>query len=281
MLNGPIRKLHEEIRVAEMRVVDSDARLQEHLQHLRQGAGRALTSKAMAGAGLLFAAWLMRGSRQRRRGGQSGRHGSFLGRVLPGALHRGLPLLLPLLTPLLDRRVAVWLSSIGLPIGAPRAEAPLLTTATLDLARYAGLWHEIARLPRRGERRCASDVVAYYRLHEEGLIAVNRCLDEAGRAQERAGLMRAPDAREPGRLETTYAPPWLRWFPGVWSDYCVIYVDAEYSCALVGTPDRDSLWLLARDARIPHEARDALLALAAKLGFPVARVRLTPHTDSG
>jgi apolipoprotein D and lipocalin family protein len=194
-------------------------------------------------------------------------------------LHSGLPLLLPLLTPLLDRRVATWLSVFGLPVGMPRAAAPLLTSATLDLARYSGAWHEIARLPRRGEGRCASDALAYYRLHDGGLVAVHRCLDAAGRVQEKTGFIRVAHPSEPGRLEATYAPPWLRWFPGVWSDYWVIYVDAEYNCALVGTPDRDGLWLLARDASIPAAARDALLALAAKVGFPVGRLQFTPHTE--
>ena len=280
MLRGPIDKLYEEIQVAEQRIIDVDSRLNERLRRLRHDASRAFASKAMAGAGLLAAGFLIRGRRGHRRRAYAGRHRSLLGRLLPRALHSALPLLLPLLTPLLNRRVATWLSAFGLPVGTPRAAAPLLTTSTLDLARYSGLWHEIARLPRRGDGRCASDALAYYRVHDGGLIAVNRCLDASGRAQEKAGLLRVADPSEPGRLEATYAPPWLRWFPGVWSDYCVIYVDAEYNCALVGTPDRDGLWLLARDASIPDEARDALVMLAARLGFPAGRLRFTPHTQS-
>jgi apolipoprotein D and lipocalin family protein len=281
MLKGHIAKLQEEIHAAEQRVIEVDARLDQRLHRLRHDASRAVAGKAMAGAGLLAAGWLMRGGRgSHRREARAGRRRSLLGRWMPRALHSGLPLLLPLLTPLLDRRVAAWLSSFGLPVGAPRATAPLLTSATLDLARYSGAWHEIARLPRRGDRRCASDVLSYYRVHDGGLVAVHRCLDDKGRVHEKAGQMRVAHPSEPGRLEATYAPPWLRWFPGVWTDHCVIYVDAEYNCALVGTPDRDGLWLLARDAHIPDEARDALLALADRLGFPVSRVQFTRHTPS-
>jgi apolipoprotein D and lipocalin family protein len=81
-------------------------------------------------------------------------------------------------------------------------------------------------------------------------------------------------------MELTHAPPWLRWFPGAWSDHHVIYVDAEHSCMLVGTPDRDGLWLMARDPWLPDAARDALVSLAAKLGFPVTRLRMTPQSSS-
>ena len=280
MLRGPIDKLYEEIQLAEQRIIDVDVRLNERLRRLRHDASRAVTSKAMAGAGLLAAGFLLRGGRGHRRRAHAGRHRSLFRRLLPRALQSGLPLLLPLLTPLLNRRVATWLSAFGLPVGTPPAAAPLLTAATLDLDRYSGVWYEIASLPRRGGGRCASDAVAYYRVHDKGLIAVNRCLDASGRAQETAGFGRVRHSQQAGRLEATYAPPWLRWFPGVWADYCVIYVDAEYNCALVGTPDRDELWLLARDASIPDEARNALVTLAARLGFPAGRLRFTPHTQS-
>jgi lipocalin len=39
------------------------------------------------------------------------------------------------------------------------------------------------------------------------------------------------------------------------------------------------LWLLARDPVIPDEARDALLALAARLGFQVGQLKFTRHTS--
>jgi apolipoprotein D and lipocalin family protein len=280
MLNGPILELQEKIRLAEARIIESDARLDEDLHRLRHGAGRAFSSRAMAGAGLLAGGFLMRGGRKRRRGVDRGHRGSWWRGMLPGALHRGLPLLLPLLAPLMNRRVATWLSGFGLPVGPPREAPPLLTAPALDLARYAGLWHEIAHLPRRGERRGGVDVVAYYQVHGDGLIAVNRSVDASGKTQERTGLLRCPDPHQPARLEATYAPPWLRWFPGVWMDHSVIYVDADYSCALIGTPERDGLWLMAREPQLPDDARSALLTLAARLGYPVPRLRFTPQSGA-
>jgi len=42
------------------------------------------------------------------------------------------------------------------------AQPPLQAVPELDLARYAGTWHEIARLPMYFERRCARAITATY-----------------------------------------------------------------------------------------------------------------------
>jgi apolipoprotein D and lipocalin family protein len=280
MLNGPLRDLEEQIRAAEARVIDSDARLDEDFARLRQSVARTLPSKAMAGAGLLAAGWLMRGARRGRRSSAHGRHRPWWRSLLPAVLHRGLPLLLPLLAPLMNRRVATWLSGFGMPVGPPREAPALLTAPALDLARYAGGWYEIARLPRRGDRHGEQDVEAFYQVDGDTLVAVGRSIDSAGKAHEQTGVLRCPNPQEPARLEATYAPQWLRWFPGVWVDHWVVYVDADYSCALVGTPERDGLWVMAREPQLPEEARAALFTLAARLGYPVARMRFTPQSGA-
>jgi apolipoprotein D and lipocalin family protein len=246
---------------------------------MRHDAGQAVGAKLVAALGLLATGFLLRrpARAMQRRYAMRPRRG-VLGRFAPLLLRRGLPLLLPMLAPLLGRRTSASLAKLGLPIGAPRAAAPLRTAPAFDVARYAGLWYEIARLPRRFERRCASDTLVHYSVDAESLIAVGRCTGVDGRVHETAGRMRVPDPHAPAELELSYAPLWLRWWPGAWSDYWVIYVDAEYTCALVGTPERDGLWVLARDPSLPDSALQALLTLASRLGFDTTKVRLTPHS---
>ena len=51
----------------------------------------------------------------------------------------------------------------------------------LDLSRYAGEWHEIARLPMYFQRQCRSEITAQYTLREDGLVGVrNRCKTDDG-----------------------------------------------------------------------------------------------------
>jgi apolipoprotein D and lipocalin family protein len=52
----------------------------------------------------------------------------------------------------------------------------------------------------------------------------------------------------------------------------VIALDDDYQWAMVGTPERRFLWILARDTRLPPEVYVSLVEQARGLGFDVARL---------
>jgi apolipoprotein D and lipocalin family protein len=72
-------------------------------------------------------------------------------------------------------------------------------------------------------------------------------------------------------------PAWLRWLPFAWSDYWILYVDPAYRHAVVGTPDRKRLWLLARTPDIAPSDYERLLTQVRDSGFDAARVMRTPQ----
>ncbi|RST53850.1 lipocalin family protein [Variovorax sp. MHTC-1] len=162
--------------------------------------------------------------------------------------------------------------------GAPLMRAPLQVVAPVDLQRYAGLWHEQARLPNRFQKQCAGPATAEYTLLGDGQMEVrNRCILEDGSFDEAIGVARvAPVAGQPGagRLEVRFAPEWLAWLPAVWGDYWILRLDRDYQVALVGTPDRRYLWVLSRAPRLDDVALDAELDYARSLGFDVDKVEL-------
>jgi len=163
--------------------------------------------------------------------------------------------------------------------GAPLMRAPLQVVAPVDLKRYAGLWHEQARLPNRYEKACAGHVTAEYTPLPDGTVAVrNRCVQQDGRIDEATGRARmVPVAGLPGagRLQVRFAPEWLGWLPLVWGDYWVLKLDRDYQVALVGTPDRRNLWVLSRVPHLDAAALDAELDYARTLGFDVDRMLRT------
>lgn len=55
-------------------------------------------------------------------------------------------------------------------------------------------------------------------------------------------------------------------------DYWVLYLDADYSVALVGNPDRDYLWLLSRTSQVSLETRERLLAEARERGYDTSEL---------
>ena len=145
------------------------------------------------------------------------------------------------------------------------------SVSNLDLGRYLGLWYEIGRLPLKYEDDDARDITAEYSLKEDGKVRVdNRCIDEEGEPVQAVGEA-VPDEEHPGRLRVTFLPAALRWIPFTQADYWVLKIDDEYRRALVGTPDRKNLWLLARTPHVEPEVEDEYLAEAVRQGFDLAQ----------
>ena len=63
----------------------------------------------------------------------------------------------------------------------------------------------------------------------------------------------------------------------MWGDYWVLGLDPEYRWAVVGTPDREYLWILARSPDLPDADYQAALSIAASQGFDITRTARTPH----
>ena len=97
----------------------------------------------------------------------------------------------------MNRRFAIVVClALLLTVGAARAEEkrPLRVVPQVDLARYAGQWYEIARLPNRFQKRCSGEVTAKYTLQPDGRISVlNRCRLEDGGQIEAEGVARIAD----------------------------------------------------------------------------------------
>ena len=154
------------------------------------------------------------------------------------------------------------------------ASAPLPVVPALDLDRYLGQWHEIARYPNVFERNCVSDVTARYRREADGTIeVVNACRKADGSMMEAKGQARVV---APAKLEVRFAPAWLSWLPLVWGDYWVIDLDADYRYAVVGDPSREYLWILARDPALDEATLQRIVARLPALGYDPAKLLRNP-----
>ena len=111
------------------------------------------------------------------------------------------------------------------------------TVSNFDLAKYLGIWYEIARLPMKHQPEDSTDISAAYSLNEDGTVRVqNRCLDADGKLDESIGEATIVDAAN-GKLEVSFLPEGLRWVPFTKGDYWVLKLDAGYQTALVGEPN--------------------------------------------
>jgi apolipoprotein D and lipocalin family protein len=155
----------------------------------------------------------------------------------------------------------------------------LRVVPNVDYQRYAGTWYEIARLPNRFERSCATDVTATYVLRNDGRITVsNRCLTADGRLQEATGVARRVDGQPRSVLQVRFAPALLSVLPFVWGDYQIIALGPDYDYALVGAPSRSYLWILARQPVLRPDLYAQIADHARMQGFDVSRLVKTAHT---
>lgn len=154
-----------------------------------------------------------------------------------------------------------------------RAEdAPLPTVNAVDLARYAGSWYEISKLPNRYQKQCVADTQAEYRLDGDIVRVINRCRTSTGELDDIKGRAKVVPGSGNAKLKVTFFWPF-------YGDYWVLALDPDYREVLVGAPDRKYAWILSRTPTLPQERVDALLQRAQALGFDAAAFVPTPQTQ--
>jgi apolipoprotein D and lipocalin family protein len=145
--------------------------------------------------------------------------------------------------------------------------SPPPTVPYVELGRYLGLWHEIARLPMFAQKGC-TDTTANYSLRTDGDIRVeNKCTkikNEKARESTANGRAWIVDEKSNSKLKVRFV--W--WLPYIADgDYWVLKLDPDYKISLVGTPDRKYLWLLAREPEMSQETYDSWISFAKSLGY--------------
>ena len=135
------------------------------------------------------------------------------------------------------------------------------TVETLDLNKYVGKWYEIARFDHFFE--CGMDHnQAVYTLGDDGIVSVKNSGIKNGELKEITGIAKTTD--NPALLRVSFFKPF-------YSDYRVLYIDADYQYALVGCGSSDYLWILSRTSWLGDEAKEILLTETTHRGYDVSK----------
>jgi apolipoprotein D and lipocalin family protein len=148
----------------------------------------------------------------------------------------------------------------------------LTTVSFVDLSRYMGRWYEIARLPQSFQKDCTA-VTADYRLLENGRVEViNKCRKKTvdGREVTAKGKARVVDKVTNSKLEVSFFWPF-------WGDYWIFELGQNYEYAVVGSPDKESLWVLSRTSKMDEQLLKDLLDKKQRQGFDVTKMIKTLH----
>lgn len=169
---------------------------------------------------------------------------------------------------------------VSTPVASQSATTEVTVIPSVDLERYVGVWYEIARLPNRFQKDCVNDVTATYTLLPDGDIKViNRCRKEGDVVTEVEGRARLASREGPNsKLEVRFAPAWLSFLPFVWGNYWIIDLATDYSYAVIGEPDREYLWVLARSSQMDEALLSSILERARLQGYDTSALVRTKHT---
>ncbi len=146
----------------------------------------------------------------------------------------------------------------------------------VDLARYTGRWHEIARLPAPFQKENEA-AIADYGMNADGTVSVHNIAVRPDGTQH--GIKGYATVLNPPN-NTKLAVRFKTWFGFLIpmpkeGNYWILHVDERYQEAIVGTPDRRFLWVLARTPQISAQRKAALVEKAKALGFDVVRLVTT------
>lgn len=160
-------------------------------------------------------------------------------------------------------------AAAGSPGRLPHPEA-------FEPARYLGKWYEAARLPIPVQPDDTLATAEYSAGETEGTVRVkNTAYDAEGKVLSTIeGTAQLAEGDPPGRLSVGFGP-----FRPETPNYHVLHVDAEYRYAVVGVPDRKSLWILVREVPVAKDKLDELVAIARKAGFDTSKLLIAPWTE--
>ena len=157
-------------------------------------------------------------------------------------------------------------------IAAPDATTPQ-PVAAVDVQRYLGAWHEVARLPMWAQDSSSvscEDTVATYTARPDGRIGVlNRCLNalDGDKPREATGQAYAVEGSNNARLRVSFFWPFF-------GNYWVLGLDPDYRWAVVGEPDRRWLWVLSRTPKLEAAEFERALGIARAQGYDLGPLKV-------
>ena len=151
---------------------------------------------------------------------------------------------------------------------------PSLEIVNIDVYKYSGKWHEVARLPNFFQNDCTNSSAVYTVNSDFTLGIVNQCINNKK-------LRKINGIGYPVTLDgpSNYNPKntlgkFKIYFEGspFGGDYNIIFVDQFYLNAIVGSNDRSYLWFLSRSPKIEQSVFNELSDIAKKQGFNVNKI---------
>jgi apolipoprotein D and lipocalin family protein len=136
----------------------------------------------------------------------------------------------------------------------------LKTVSKVDIEKYKGTWYEIARFEHFFEKGC-KNITATYKIKSDGdLKVINKCTNIDDNTTKEAFGVAYPIDETNSKLKVSFFRPF-------YGDYYILDLADDYSYALVGSPNRELLWILSRTKKLDKSITNSILQKLPSLGF--------------
>lgn len=139
------------------------------------------------------------------------------------------------------------------------------TARNVDIKKYMGTWHEIARLDASFQRGKYNSQ-AFYKLNRDGTVfIINSATDKNGRKVSVSARGYAPDGKDFSKLRISFFRPF-------YANYNILELDENYQWALVGGSGKKYLWILSRTPQMDAETLNKIINLAKERNYDVSKL---------
>ena len=149
----------------------------------------------------------------------------------------------------------------------------MTAVAVVNIERYLGTWYEMASIPSWFQNYCRAGVRAQYALEISGTVEVrNSCIDASEVRNELVGRAAIYNPEASSKLQVAFFgldPAELE--PNYW----ILYLDEDYSLAVVGEPERNFGWILSRNPAITQNQLDTAATILLQNGYELDDFELT------
>ena len=155
-----------------------------------------------------------------------------------------------------------------------RTVQPMPTVDQVNLERFMGDWFVIAHIPTSIEK-AAYNALESYRLSDDGTVETTFSFN----ADASDGPQKVYKARGFVRDQDSNAVWGMQFIWPFKAEYLIIYLNQDYSIAVIGRSKRDYLWIMARSPAISADVYNRLIDFVAKQGYEIDKIRKVPQSE--
>jgi len=154
-------------------------------------------------------------------------------------------------------------------------ESPTYENMKFKIKDFMGTWYEIASIPKDYQEGCVLSKATYKLKDNDNFEVLNECLLGNNKKRKMKTLAKV--------IDDCKVPKFLVNFPNKNQEEpnYVVWLTDYKNYALVGSPDKSSLWVLSRNKKLEERVYDYLLKFARENGVDVSLLVKSNNRTSG